>query len=107
RELQAIFVARPSAEWVALGARVDTPIVTVNTPRTLADDPQFRARMPWIPEARVGADQLPTPIRFLDRDLPVPQKAPTIGQHTDDVLRDVLGYDDDRIAALRAAGTLG
>jgi len=107
RELQAIFASRTSAEWVDLGARVNTPIVTVNTPRTLADDPQFQDRMPWIPQERLGADQLPTPIRFLDRDLPVPEMAPTVGQHTDHVLRDVLGYSDERIAHLRAAGALG
>ncbi len=36
-----------------------------------------------------------------------PTKAPTVGQHTDEVLRDVLGYDDARIAALRDAGAIG
>jgi crotonobetainyl-CoA:carnitine CoA-transferase CaiB-like acyl-CoA transferase len=107
RELQTIFLSRPTAEWVELGARVNTPIVQVNTPRTLADDPQFQDRMPWIPAGVVGADQLPTPLRFLDTDLPTPSKAPTVGQHTEEVLREVLCYDDDRIATLRAAGALG
>ena len=37
----------------------------------------------------------------------MPTKAPTVGQHTEEVLRDVLGYDDERIAELRAAGALG
>ena len=36
-----------------------------------------------------------------------PPMAPTVGQHTDEVLRDVLGYDDARIAELRATGALG
>ena len=35
------------------------------------------------------------------------QGARPSGEHTDEVLRDVLGYDDERIAALRAAGALG
>jgi crotonobetainyl-CoA:carnitine CoA-transferase CaiB-like acyl-CoA transferase len=30
-----------------------------------------------------------------------------VGQHTDEVLRQALGYDDERIAALRSAGALG
>ena len=33
--------------------------------------------------------------------------APGLGEHTDAVLREVLGLGDDRIAALRAAGALG
>ena len=33
--------------------------------------------------------------------------APTVGQHTDDVMADVLGLDEGRIAELRAAGAFG
>jgi crotonobetainyl-CoA:carnitine CoA-transferase CaiB-like acyl-CoA transferase len=32
--------------------------------------------------------------------------APATGAHSDEILRDVLGYDDARIAALRATGTV-
>jgi crotonobetainyl-CoA:carnitine CoA-transferase CaiB-like acyl-CoA transferase len=39
--------------------------------------------------------------------LPHPAKAPTVGQHTEDVLRSVLGYDDNRIAAARNGGAFG
>ena len=107
RELRDIFLTRTAREWVQLGLDVNVPIVSVNTPQTLADDPQFQDRFPWIPAERLGCDQLPSPIKFLDVEVPVPTKAPTVGQHTDEVLREVLGYDDARIAALRAAGTLG
>ncbi|CAN5131855.1 CaiB/BaiF CoA-transferase family protein [soil metagenome] len=106
-ELRDIFGTRTAVEWVAFGLEVNVPIVAVNTPQTLADDPQFQDRLGWIPADRLGADQLPTPLKYLDGSLPVPTKAPTVGEHTDDVLRDVLGYDDDRVAALRAAGALG
>jgi crotonobetainyl-CoA:carnitine CoA-transferase CaiB-like acyl-CoA transferase len=37
----------------------------------------------------------------------VPEKAPTPGEHTYEVLRAVCDYDDERIAALRAAGVVG
>ena len=36
----------------------------------------------------------------------VPSKAPTVGEHTDAVLAAVLGYDADRIAALRATNAV-
>ena len=53
------------------------------------------------------ADQLPSPIKYLDIDVPLPTKAPTVGQHTDEVLHEVLGYDDAKVAELRASGALG
>jgi crotonobetainyl-CoA:carnitine CoA-transferase CaiB-like acyl-CoA transferase len=37
----------------------------------------------------------------------VPEKAPALGQHTDEVLRSVLGYGDDKVAALRQSGAVG
>jgi crotonobetainyl-CoA:carnitine CoA-transferase CaiB-like acyl-CoA transferase len=55
----------------------------------------------------LGAEELPTPIKFVDEDLPTPAHAPTVGEHTEAVLRDVLGWDDRRIAESRARGGLG
>ena len=40
-------------------------------------------------------------------DVPLPTRAPTVGQHTDEVLHEVLGYDDAKVAELRASGALG
>jgi crotonobetainyl-CoA:carnitine CoA-transferase CaiB-like acyl-CoA transferase len=111
RELQGalreIFRTKTADEWLELGGRVNTPIAPVNTPKTLLDDPQFADRFDLLPAAQVGADQLFTPLHFVDEDLPRPAKAPTVGQHTEDVLRSVLGYDDNRIEAARAGGAFG
>src|SRR5262249_35274540 len=80
-----------SAEWIAFGGEHNVPIAPVNTPKTIADDPQFRARFPWYPAARHGADMLPFPVRFSGEELPEPSKAPGVGDHTEAVLREVLG----------------
>ena len=106
-ELRAIFRTRTSAEWLEFGGRVNTPIAPVNTPSSIADDLQFRDRLPWIPQEQLGAEQLPLPIKLVDGELPWPTKAPLVGEHTDEVLRDVLGYDETRVATLRASGALG
>ncbi len=79
----------------------------VNSPKTIAEDPQFQDRFRWIPTERLGAEQLGSPLKFVGEELPVPTHAPTVGQHTEEVLRDVLGWDDARIAASRARGGLG
>ena len=105
--LREIFATRSSAEWLEFGMKHNTPIAPSNTPETIKDDPQFQDRMPWIPASAVGAEMLPTPIKFVDETLPVPTMAPTVGEHTESVLRDVLGWDDNQIAAARDAGAFG
>jgi crotonobetainyl-CoA:carnitine CoA-transferase CaiB-like acyl-CoA transferase len=58
--------------------------------------------LPWIPADRLDADMLPFPVALTDAELPVPTKAPGVGEHTDEVLR-AAGYDDDEVARLRDA----
>ena len=106
RELREIFRTRTTAEWLQLGTEKNFPVAPVNTPKTIADDPQFRARFPWYPHERHGADLMPFPVHYLGESLPVPSRAPTVGQHSEEVLRE-LGYDAARIARLRASGALG
>jgi crotonobetainyl-CoA:carnitine CoA-transferase CaiB-like acyl-CoA transferase len=106
-ELREIFLTRTSADWIAFGEEHNTPIAPMNTPQTVADDPQFRDRMPWIGRDRLGADQLPSPLKLVGDEMPEPTHAPTVGEHTDAVLREVLGYDEARLASLRETGALG
>jgi crotonobetainyl-CoA:carnitine CoA-transferase CaiB-like acyl-CoA transferase len=107
RVLREIFATKTSAEWIAFGIEKNVPIAPVNTPKSIAQDPQFRDRFPLYAHARHGADMLPFPVRFRGETLPEPAKAPSVGQHGLEVLREVLGYDEERIGALRAAGALG
>jgi crotonobetainyl-CoA:carnitine CoA-transferase CaiB-like acyl-CoA transferase len=111
RELQAIlrdvFKSRTSAEWIRLGGEKNFPIAPVNTPKTIKDDPQFKDRFPLYGHERHGADMLPFPVKFPGETLPDPAKAPSVGEHTEEVLRSVLGYDPARVAALRESGAFG
>jgi crotonobetainyl-CoA:carnitine CoA-transferase CaiB-like acyl-CoA transferase len=107
RVLRDIFRTRTTTEWVAFGEEVNTPIAPVNDSRSIADDPQFRERFPWISRSRLGADELPFPLKLADEELPVPTRAPKVGEHTDEVLVDVLGYDERRLEELRSSGALG
>jgi crotonobetainyl-CoA:carnitine CoA-transferase CaiB-like acyl-CoA transferase len=106
-ELRDIFATKTAAEWLAFGGRVNTPIAPVNTPQTLLDDPQFADRFPLLPREVMGTDQLFTPLHFVDEQLPTPTKAPTVGQHSEAVLRSVLGYSDEQIAEARSRGAFG
>jgi crotonobetainyl-CoA:carnitine CoA-transferase CaiB-like acyl-CoA transferase len=106
-KLREVFLTKTSEEWISFGNEFNTPIAPVNTSQNVGDDPQFKARMDWIPREQLGAEQLPSPLKAPGAELPPIRKAPTVGQHNDEVLRDVLGYDDARIAELKESGVLG
>ncbi len=106
-ELRDTFKTRTSAEWIALSGEANFPLAPVNDSASIANDPQFADRLGFIPAARLGAEELPLPIKVVDGELATPTKAPELGQHTESVLHDVLGFDDARIAALRDAGAFG
>ncbi len=106
-ELRDIFRTRTAEEWLESGNTANFPVAPVNSPKTIAEDPQFQDRFSWYPVEQLGAEQLGTPLKFVGEALPAPFHAPTVGQHTDEVLRDLLGWDDSRIAESRARGGLG
>ena len=107
RELREIFKTKSSQEWLRLGDEKNFPIAPVNSPKTLTDDPQFKERFPLYAHEKHGADMLPFPVKFRQEELPVPSLASTVGEQSDEVLEDVLGYGADKIAALRKAGAVG
>src|SRR5688500_11818235 len=106
-ELREIFRTKTCEEWLQLGDEKNFPIAPVNTPKTIMEDPQFRDRFPWYTHDKHGIDMMPFPVKFSGEELPEPGWAPTVGQHTEDVCRDVLGYDAARIDSLRKAGAFG
>jgi crotonobetainyl-CoA:carnitine CoA-transferase CaiB-like acyl-CoA transferase len=106
-ELRQIFKAKSSQQWIELGDTKNFPIAPCNTPKTLADDPQFKDRFALYPHQTHKADMLPFPLKVIGETLPDPEVAPTVGEHSEKVLREVLGYDADKIAKLRETGTLG
>ena len=77
--------------------------------RDLHDDPHLAARGFFVelPHPEVGVRRhLGIPYRLDASPIAVGRAAPCLGQDTDEVLTRVLGYDADRIAALRAADVL-
>jgi crotonobetainyl-CoA:carnitine CoA-transferase CaiB-like acyl-CoA transferase len=106
-ELRAVFRTRTSAEWLELSGKANFPLAPVNDSESVGRDPQFIERLGFVPASRLGADQMPIPIKLVDGQLAWPDKAPELGQHTTAVLADVLGYDDARIESLRKEGAFG
>jgi crotonobetainyl-CoA:carnitine CoA-transferase CaiB-like acyl-CoA transferase len=106
-ELAAIFATRTRAEWVELFVDANVAGAPVYVGGETHADPHFRARDLAVDADTHGLAILGSPIRVDGRRAVAPRAAPRFGDDTDVVLRDVLGYDDGRVAALRAAGVLG
>jgi crotonobetainyl-CoA:carnitine CoA-transferase CaiB-like acyl-CoA transferase len=105
--LQEVFKEKTSVEWLDFADEHNVPIAPVNNAKNIVDDPQFQDRFPLYTVEQVGAEQLPLPLNVIGERLPAPTMAPTVGQNTDEVMAEVLGYDDAKIAELRSAGAFG
>jgi crotonobetainyl-CoA:carnitine CoA-transferase CaiB-like acyl-CoA transferase len=67
-----------------------------------------RDRLSRIPHPKAGwVPNIETPITMGLTPTVEPVAAPLLGQHTSEILRDTLGYDEGRIAALGKAGAFG
>ena len=67
-----------------------------------------RDRLSQIPHPTAGSvPNIETPLTMSLTPAIDPVAAPLLGQHTNDVLRRTLGYDDRRLAALTEAGVFG
>jgi formyl-CoA transferase/CoA:oxalate CoA-transferase len=108
--LQEIFLTKTYEEWEGLLVRSGIPVGTVNTLAEVVKHPQVVARKSFVEIDHPKVGKVPVvgvPARLSATPGSVRTPSPTLGQHTDEVLRDLLGLGKPDIDALRAAGTLG
>ncbi|WP_194725149.1 CaiB/BaiF CoA transferase family protein [Noviherbaspirillum malthae] len=94
-------------EWVQRMEAANVPCGPINNMQQVFEDPQVRHRqMKLSLPHSVGGDipSLANPIRFSDTPIRYRHAAPTLGEHTDEVLSGRLGMPADQIAALKARG---
>jgi crotonobetainyl-CoA:carnitine CoA-transferase CaiB-like acyl-CoA transferase len=105
--LDALFAAQPMAHWIAALDRAGMWWAPVQTVSEMIDDPQARASGAFIPSqvADGTVDMVASPADFASTPAAPPAMAPELGQHTEEILLE-LGYDWERIAALRDAGAI-
>lgn len=107
--LDALFATRPADEWLAELEAADVPASAVNDVSMVFDNPQVQHRgMLTHAHHPVTGDMplLRNPIRMSGTPIGEATPPPMLGQDNDEVLRDLLGYDEARIAALRDAAVL-
>jgi len=109
RLLQREFDKRTTAEWLERLEAAGVPNGPINDIAQVFEEPQVKARGVRIELEHPAAGKLSmvaSPMRFSGTPLEYRQAPPLLGEHTDAVLRELLGKSDAEIAALRAAGTV-
>jgi crotonobetainyl-CoA:carnitine CoA-transferase CaiB-like acyl-CoA transferase len=107
--LAAIFAKRTTREWCDALDAAGVPSGPINDLRQVFDEPQVVARGMKIELDHAAAGKVPliaSPMKFLGTPLEHKLAPPTLGQHTDEVLRGLLGMDDAGIRRLRDGGVL-
>jgi len=106
--LQARFTTRTTADWLdRLRGRV--PSAPVNDVRQALADPQVLARdmIVEVEHPNFGPlKEVRSPVRT-EGEIRQPARAPRLGEHTDEILREILSYSNGTIARLRATGVIG
>jgi crotonobetainyl-CoA:carnitine CoA-transferase CaiB-like acyl-CoA transferase len=105
--LVEIFMKRTTHEWVEALETAGVPNGPINDIQQVFEEPQVIARGMKVELEHPLAGKVPlvaSPMRFSATPLEFKAPPPTLGQHTDEVLRDVLDMSDADIAQLRGAG---
>ncbi len=103
------FVRLDRTDALAMLKKSAIPATPVNHTRELFDDPQvvandLIAELSHSEWGRVKQTGMLT--KFSATPGKIDRAAPMLGEHTDEILREYLGYSPDRIAKLRAAGII-
>ena len=93
-------------EFMAILNELDVPCGPIMSTEDLANDEHVRGREMWVEldhPQRGTWYNVGMPIKLSASPAEI-KRSPLLGEHTDEVLTDVLGYDATKVAALKSAG---
>ncbi len=109
--LAPVLAAHPSAWWLERLETAQIGCGPINTLEQVFADPHVLARgmVVQMPHAatQAGVRVIANPVRLSETPADYRRPPPVLGQHTDEVLGTMLGYDAARLAALREQGVIG
>ena len=102
--LQEEMSKKTTEEWMAVFEKHQLPCSPVNTVDRVAEDPNinYRKMIVEIDQPEAGKMKIAgSPFHLSETPGEVRSPAPLLGEHTEEVLREVLGYSATRIGVLR------
>jgi crotonobetainyl-CoA:carnitine CoA-transferase CaiB-like acyl-CoA transferase len=107
--LNEIFVKRTTRDWVKALEAAGVPNGPINNLEQVFQEPQAVARGLRIQMQHPLAGEISlirSPMRFSETPIEHKLPPPLLGQHTDEILRGMLGRSDEDIARLRTEGAI-
>jgi crotonobetainyl-CoA:carnitine CoA-transferase CaiB-like acyl-CoA transferase len=101
-----IFGSQPMSYWYEVFNGVHVPFGAAREPQEVANDPQLRANDIVVPLEGSGeklTSTISSPIQVHGVTRVPARRAPGIGEHNDEVLKE-LGFTSDEFTSLRASG---
>lgn len=103
--IDSLTVKKTTKEWQDILDEAGVPNGPINTVDKVMEDPQVQAREMIVEVEHPVAGKVKMPgvaIKMSETQGFVHSPAPVLGQHTDEILKDFLGYDDEKINKLKA-----
>jgi len=106
--LDDVFASKPMDHWYEVLSSVHVTFGAVRGPEEVVKDPQLEVNEIVVPLEGAGkklTSTISSPIQIHDISKVAARRAPDIGEHTDEVLRE-LGFSSNEIARLHGSGTV-
>jgi CoA:oxalate CoA-transferase len=107
--LREHFQHHPRAHWLGLLGKAGVPCAPVSSVAEVAHNPQLLERQMILAADHPTFTSLlvpGSPLKSVGQKSMPPTRAPALGEHTETVLHNLLGYDQARMAELRARGII-
>src|ERR1700740_2021365 len=108
--IAGVFAGDKLETWITKMKRANIPVGNLRTVEQGFNAPEARERqrLTRIPHPTAGfVPNIATPLNMELTPPAHPTAAPLLGEHTKEVLRGILGYDDARLGELAQAGAFG
>ena len=102
--LEAVMRGRTKADWLAALEAAKVPCGAINNLAEVFDDPQVNQRgmvTEWEHPLHLGLRLVSSPMKLSATPVRSELPPPLLGQHTEEVLRELLACNDGRLAELR------
>ena len=100
---------KTTKEWADIFEKAGLPYSPINGIKKICEDPHIAHRnmLVEIDQPKIGRIKIAgSPIRLSETPGEVYAPAPLLGEHSEEVLKDVLGYSQEKVSSLLKEGVI-